>query len=175
MIKSLAASLLLIAFTVSAVSAQSTSAPATPSPLVTTSPVPAPPSNLIQYTGQLLDYRTGYVYFTNGNAFPIVDAPRVIDYFTGEPTTVAPQAKMFARATFDPATKTIIELAITKRRLQTSLSLAAGRHGPNGTQRRGRVRNYGSPDDVVYRCDLHLDRRQRLEPDRHPARPRRRV
>jgi hypothetical protein len=94
---------------------------ATPTPSPTPSPAPTP--NLVQYTGQLLDYRNNYVFFTSGDAFPAVDAPRIIDYFTGYPTSVAPTAKMYARATFDPATKKIIELAITKLRLQTSRAL----------------------------------------------------
>jgi hypothetical protein len=86
-------------------------------------PGATPPSNLVTFTGQLLDYRKNYVYFTTGDAFPTVDDPRIVDAFTGLPTTVTPQAKMFAKVTFDPATKKIIELAITKRRMQTSQSL----------------------------------------------------
>ncbi len=96
---------------------------AAPSPAAAPSPTAAPTPNLIAYTGQLLDVRGGFVYFTTGDAFPIIDAYRVIDYFTGQPTSVAPRAKMFAKATFDPATKKIIELAITTRRLQTSQNL----------------------------------------------------
>jgi hypothetical protein len=84
-----------------------------------------PPSNLISFTGQLLDYRKNYVFFSTGDAFQAVDEPRIIDAFTEQPTTVAPQAKMFAKVTFDPATKKIIEIAITKKRLQTSQSLGA--------------------------------------------------
>ena len=60
--------------------------------------------------GQLLDYRNNYVYFTTGDAFPAIELPRIIDCLTGQPTSVRPQAKMFAQATFDPATKKIIEL-----------------------------------------------------------------
>jgi hypothetical protein len=88
-------------------------------------PAATPPANLIAFTGQLLDYRKNYVFFTTGDAFQAVDEPRIIDAFTGQPTTVAPQAKMFAKVTFDPATKKIIEIAITKKRLQTSQSLGA--------------------------------------------------
>jgi hypothetical protein len=80
-------------------------------------------SGLVSFTGQLLDVRGNFAYFTTGDAFPTVIAPRVIDYFTGQPTTVAPSAKMFAKATFDPKTGKIIELAITKRRLQQSKGL----------------------------------------------------
>jgi hypothetical protein len=77
----------------------------------------------VQFTGQLLDVRGGFAYFTTGDAFPIVAAPRIVDYTTGQITTVPPATKMFARATFDPATKKIIELAITTKRLQASTSL----------------------------------------------------
>jgi hypothetical protein len=96
---------------------------AVPSPAAAPSPTAAPTPNLISYTGQLLDVRGGFAYFTTGDAFPIIDAYRVIDYFTGQTTSVTPKAKMFAKATFDPATKKIIELAITTRRLQTSQNL----------------------------------------------------
>ncbi len=117
---------------VSAVAVSSAMAASLPAPIVTPSPAPTegaagatPPPNLLTYTGQLLDYRNNYVYFTSGDAFPAVAAPRIVDAFTGQPTTVAPRAKMFAQATFDPATKKIIELAITNRRMQTSESLNA--------------------------------------------------
>jgi len=101
---------------------------ATPAPTATASlapGAPTPPANLVKYVGQLLDYRNNYVYFTSGDAFPAVEAPRIIDYMTSQPTSIRPQAKMFAQATFDPVTKKIIELAITTRRLQTSQSLGA--------------------------------------------------
>jgi hypothetical protein len=87
------------------------------------SPAVSPPANLVQFTGQLLDVRGQYVYFTTGDAFPTVDALRVVDYFTGAPTTVAPAAKMFARVTIDPVSKNVTEIAITKRRLQSSEGL----------------------------------------------------
>ena len=98
-----------------------------PAPALTAvaSPTAAAPaaSKLVSFTGQLLDVRGKFAYFTTGDAFQVVDAPRVIDYFTGQPTTVAPSAKMFAKATFDPKTGKIIELAITRRRLQMSKSM----------------------------------------------------
>jgi hypothetical protein len=104
----------------------------TPAPGVTATPAAAapaasaaasPPSNLVTYVGQLLDYRNNYVYFTSGDAFPAIELPRIIDYMTSQPTSVRPQAKMFAQATFDPATKKIIQLAITTHRLVMSQSL----------------------------------------------------
>jgi hypothetical protein len=151
MMKLFGALTLVVAIAASAASAETptspTSAITAPTPVpagaMTAAPTPAsttataaasvapgtlsvtPPPNLVTYTGQLLDYRNNYVYFTSGDAFPAIDLPRIIDALTGQPTTLAPKAKMFARATFDPASKKIIELAITARRLQTSQSLGA--------------------------------------------------
>ena len=98
---------------------------ATPAAAGTPPAAATPPSNLITYTGQLLDYRNNFVYFTTGDAFPAIELPRIIDALTGQPTSVAPRAKMFAQATFDPATKKIIQLAITTKRLQPSEGLGA--------------------------------------------------
>jgi hypothetical protein len=136
MIKPLAAFVLVLAIAASAANAQTVPVPvATPTPVPTPTGVPTaapttaasanptPPSNLVTYTGQLLDYRNNYVYFTSGDAFPAIELPRIIDYMTSQPTSVPPRAKMFAQATFDPATKKIIQLAITTHRLVTSQTL----------------------------------------------------
>lgn len=86
------------------------------------------PPALQQFTGQLLDFRGNYAYFTTGDAFAVVDAPRVVDYATGIPTTVAPAPRMYARVTFDPETQKIIEFAISKTRIPVSraIGLAGG-------------------------------------------------
>ncbi len=104
--------------------AQIPTAPQTPTPAFTTTPAPpaaapavSPPANLLQYTGQLLDVRNNYVFFSSGDAFLAVDPLPVVTFETGQPTTVPPVAKMFARATFNTATHKIVELAITKKRL----------------------------------------------------------
>jgi hypothetical protein len=105
--------------------------PPTPS-VPTTTPVPpaappnaTPPPNLLVYTGQLLDVRNNYVFFTSGDAFAAVDPLRVISLESGKPTTTVPTTKMFARATFDPASHKIIELAITNKRLPTTQESSA--------------------------------------------------
>lgn len=124
MIRLLAALLLMLSIAATAATAQPAAAPA-PEAVPTPAPTRTVPPNLVTFTGQLLDYRNNFVYFTTGDAFPAVEEPRIIDAITGQPTTVRPQAKMFAQATFDPTTKKIIQLAITTRRLQTSQSLGA--------------------------------------------------
>jgi hypothetical protein len=135
MIKLSAAVILALAVVASAANAQTPvitppgpGVPANPVAPASAGPTPAPaqvtpPPALVQFTGQLLDVRDGFVYFTTGDAFPAVTALRVVDYFTGQVTAVAPTTKMFARATFDPVSKKIIELAITTKRLQASRSL----------------------------------------------------
>jgi hypothetical protein len=126
MMKQLAAFILVVAFAAAAANAQGPAPIAAPTAKPTAAPAGAtPPPNLVTYTGQLLDYRNNYVFFTTGDAFPAIELPRIIDALTGQPTTIAPRAKMFARATFDPTTKKIIELAISPRRLETSRSLGA--------------------------------------------------
>jgi len=127
MIRSLAAFLLVLSLVTTAAWAQTVPAPiAAPTAAPTAAPpAPTPPANLVTFTGQLLDYRNNYVYFTTGDAFQAIEAPRIIDALTGQPTTIPPRTKMFAQATFDPATKKIIQLAITTHRLQPSQSLGA--------------------------------------------------
>jgi hypothetical protein len=103
---------------------------ASPSPVATpstapeqASPVPSASagaqSALLVFSGQLLDLRNGFVYFTTADAFKTSPALRIVDLDTGGPTTLAPQPRVYARATLDPATGAIVELALTKRHLAT--------------------------------------------------------
>jgi hypothetical protein len=91
----------------------------------------APPSkaldtnSLKSFTGQILDARGGYVYFTTGDAFAIARTARIVDYDTGAATTVTPDVKMFAKATLDPQSKQIVVLAITRRRLPADTAYAS--------------------------------------------------
>ena len=79
---------------------------------------------VVRFTGQLLDVRNGYVYFTTGDAFKLAAAPRFADYDTGQPTTLQPRPKLFARAVLDPATKEVVELDLTVRRLPPDVTYA---------------------------------------------------
>ena len=81
-------------------------------------------SQLVRLTGQLLDVRNGYVYFTTGDAFKLAAAPRIADYDTGKPTTLQPRAKLYARAIIDPATKQVVELDLTARHLPADAQYA---------------------------------------------------
>jgi hypothetical protein len=80
---------------------------------------------LVRFTGQLLDVRNGYVYFTTGDAFKLAAAPRIADFENGGPTSLQPRPKLFARAIIDPSTKQVVELDLTTRRLPLDLGYAS--------------------------------------------------
>ncbi|HEX3550750.1 MAG TPA: hypothetical protein VHT53_10260 [Candidatus Elarobacter sp.] len=81
-------------------------------------------SQLLRFTGQLLDVRNGYVYFSTGDAFKLAPAAKYADYDTGGPTALKPAPRMFARAVFDPASKQVVELDLTTKRLAQDASYA---------------------------------------------------
>jgi len=89
-------------------------------------PAAAPPQGtVVRFTGQLLDVRNGYVYFSTGDAFKLAAAAKYADYDTGAATSLKPRPKLFARAILDPATKEVTELDLTTRRLPPDVAYAA--------------------------------------------------
>jgi hypothetical protein len=90
-----------------------------PSPGAPPVPGATPAPALLIFSGQLLDLRNGFVYFTTADAFKASPALRLVDLDTGGPTTLVPRPRIYARATLDPASGAIVELALTKRRLAT--------------------------------------------------------
>jgi hypothetical protein len=89
---------------------------ASASPVVAPTPASAAPA-LVRFSGQLLDLRGGFAYFSTGDAFKASPALRVVDFDTGGPTALVPGPRIYARATIDPASGAIVELALTKHRL----------------------------------------------------------
>lgn len=94
-----------------------TLAPAQPANPVAQPAAGTAPAGLVRFSGQLLDLRNGYVFFTTGDAFKASPAIRLIDLDTGGATTLVPSPQVFARASLDSTTGSIVELALTKRRL----------------------------------------------------------
>ena len=70
---------------------------------------------LLRFAGQILDVQNGYVFFTTGDAFKLVQPARIVDLATGNPTTIAPATRTYARASFDPATGIVFELALSAK------------------------------------------------------------
>jgi hypothetical protein len=87
----------------------------TPPPLSATA-TPAPSGRLIRYSGQLLDYRKGFAFFTTGDGFR-VDSKVKIDDAAGGTTSLVPATRVYARAAFDTGNGAIVELALSKRPL----------------------------------------------------------
>ncbi len=67
----------------------------------------------IRVTGQLLAYQGGYVFFTTGDGCRVAPAVAITDAKTGGPTTLRPQPRIWAQATFD-AQGTVVALALSR-------------------------------------------------------------
>jgi hypothetical protein len=80
-------------------------------------PSPQPAGSLLHFSGQLLDVRNGYVFFTTGDAFKASSTVRIADLETGAPTRLQPGPRIYARATLDPASGSIVELDLSKRKI----------------------------------------------------------
>lgn len=95
-----------------------TPAPATAAPAAAPAATAQPGQGaILRFTGQLLDLRNGYVYFTTGDAFKVASPLQIKDYDNGGPTTLEPHPKLFAQAILDPASHEVVELDLTKRHL----------------------------------------------------------
>jgi hypothetical protein len=100
---------------------------ATAGPAAAPAPSPTPSGALLRFTGQLLDLRGGYVYFTTGDAFKVAPTLKVEDYKTGGPATVVPAPRVFARAILDPTSHEVVELDVTRQRLAQDAAYAQTR------------------------------------------------
>lgn len=91
-------------------------------------PVGGQERQIVSFSGQLLDLRNGYVFFSTGDAFPIVELPRLVDYATGRPTTaLQPKPRMWARAILDPALKKVIELDLSRKPIKVETAYTDAR------------------------------------------------
>ena len=98
----------------------------TPPPIDATA-TPRPTGTLIKYSGELLDDRAGFAFFTTGDAFRLDSTVKIDDAATGGPTKLEPETRTFARATFDSATGTIVELALSHKKLPDEATFDAVR------------------------------------------------
>lgn len=99
-----------------------TASPAASAPAAAAGPptaAPAPGASIVRFSGQLLDIRNGYAFFTTGDAFKVGTPLKLVDLDTGGPTTLVPGPRVYARATMDKTTASIVELALTRKHLAT--------------------------------------------------------
>ncbi len=88
----------------------------TPPPLSATA-TPAHAGTLVKFSGQLLDNRAGFVFFTTGDGFRLDPNVKIDDAKTGGPTSLAPSTRTYARATLDSASGQVVELSLATRKL----------------------------------------------------------
>jgi hypothetical protein len=75
-------------------------------------PSATPTGALVKYSGQLLDVRGGFVFFTSGDGFRLAPNVTTVDYKTGKPTSRPAETGLYAVATFTPNGE-VVQLAIS--------------------------------------------------------------
>lgn len=96
---------------------------AQPSPPVISTPVPVSSGGaaLVRYTGQVLDYQNGFLFFTTGDGYRVAPNVRIIDAATGAPTAKLPTTRLYARAGFD-ALGNVVEIALSTKQLPAAVA-----------------------------------------------------
>lgn len=95
----------------------------TPPPLSATA-TPSPSGRILKWSGQILDDRAGFVFFTTGDGFRLDPALKVDDATTGGPTTLTATTRTYARASFDSGTGRVVALSLSRTRLPDDASYA---------------------------------------------------
>jgi hypothetical protein len=88
----------------------------TPPPITATA-TPAPSGQVVKYSGQILDYQNGYVFFTTGDGFHVAPDVKIDDAAGGGPTKLVPQTRVYARASFDTGSGAVVELSLSVHKL----------------------------------------------------------
>jgi len=86
-------------------------------PGTSASATPGPNQTLLRFSGQILDLRGGFVFFTTGDGFRLDPTYHVVDARTGGPSTLPAVTRTYARASFDPQSGRVVELALSRTAL----------------------------------------------------------
>jgi hypothetical protein len=97
-------------------------------PDINATATPMPTGAVLRYSGQLLDVRGGFVFFTTGDGFALDPQCRMVNAATGAPTTRAAVTGMYASASFDPQSGHVVELALSQTPLPQAASYGAIQH-----------------------------------------------
>jgi hypothetical protein len=90
----------------------------TPPPLSATA-TPSPSGQLIKFSGQILDDREGFVFFTTGDGFRLDPNVKIVDAVTGGPTKLEAVTSTYAVATFDSGSGRVVQLGLSDKKLPT--------------------------------------------------------
>jgi hypothetical protein len=83
---------------------------------------PVPSGVLVRFSGQILDLRDGFVFFTTGDGFRLDPGVRYTDFLTGGPTKLVPKTGGYASAGFNPVTGEVVVLALSRKPLAVQAS-----------------------------------------------------
>lgn len=86
-------------------------------PDVNATPTPTPSGSLLRFSGQILDLRGGFVFFTTGDGFRLDPVYRTVDAATSGATTLRAATRTYARASFDAQSGRVVELALSRKTL----------------------------------------------------------
>ena len=113
-----------------AIDAPLRAAPAMPS--IDATAAPTPTGALLRFAGQVLDLRSGFVFFTTGDGFALDPQYRTLDASTGAPSTQPVVTGMYASAAFDPQTGNVVELSVSQKPLPPSAAMLGFRISRGG-------------------------------------------
>jgi hypothetical protein len=85
------------------------------------SATPTPSGALTRFSGQILDLRGGFVFFTTGDGFRLDPTYRVVDAVTKQATTIPAATRTYASASFDQNGH-VVELALSRKPLAQEAS-----------------------------------------------------
>ncbi len=133
----------------------------TPPPLSATA-TPSPSGRVVQWSGQILDDRAGFVFFTTGDGFRLAPAVKIDDAKTGGPTTLHAMTRVYARAGFDSGNGDVVELALSRTALPNAASytdikrfaVALSPTAPNPDLRRTVAGFSGRPVSVSFTVEV---------------------
>ncbi len=99
-----------------------------PPPALAPAPSPSPAVALVRFSGQILDLRDGYIFFTTGDGFRLSPGYRTVNATNGGSTTLPAVTRMYARASFDPQSGQVVEVALSRTSLPFSSDYETVRH-----------------------------------------------
>ncbi|HEV3156424.1 MAG TPA: hypothetical protein VGZ00_03695 [Candidatus Baltobacteraceae bacterium] len=96
--------------------------PAPTLPPVSATATPTPQGRLLRYSGMLLSADRNFAFFTSGDGFRLDPTCRFVDAVSAQPTNITARTRVYARATFDASSGSIVELALSRTPLPTEAS-----------------------------------------------------
>jgi hypothetical protein len=91
-------------------------------PPIDATATPAPSGKLLKYSGEILDLRGSFVFFTTGDAFRLAPDYKLTAASGTGPTTLKPVTRTYAIASFDSGSGAVVALALSRQPLPQDAS-----------------------------------------------------